>query len=198
MKQNLQKDDESPKKIVERNGRIGDKYAWLDETMVDWGDGEPKKTYLPGMADGVFIIAFLENGKIPLVHQYRLRGGWRYELPGGMIDEMDSEESAALRELEEETGYRAQELEKIFAFRPNPGLQCDIFLYVARKTTKTAQRLDVGEKGLSVVEVTPTQLWAMVLDGTITDAQTVLAVLLAKERGYLKIDKAELKKGHPF
>lgn len=189
MKQNVQKDDEPPRKILEWRVRIGDRFAWLDETIVDWGDGKSKRTFLPGQPDGVFILTFLDNGKIPLVHQYRIIGGWRYELPGGIIDETESEESAALRELEEETGYRAAELERLFSFEPNAGLTCTIVLYIARKLTKTQQKLDAGEKGLSVVEVTPTELWEMVLDGTITHSATIITVLAAKEKGYLKIDK---------
>ncbi len=191
--------DAPPKKVAAELGRLGDGYAWLERKMVDWGDGVPKETFVPGQPDGAFVLGFLDDGKIPLVHQYRLfNGGWSYELPGGIIDETDSPEDAALRELEEEAGYRAAEIEPLLSYWTNSGLRCRSSLFVARKLVKTKQDLDDGERELEVVLVTPTHLWEMVMDGTITHAATIIATLLAKERGFLKIERRGLKKAHPF
>ncbi len=194
------KKDDPPKKVIAELGRRGDEYAWLERKMVDWGDGEPKETFVPGQPDGAFALGILDDGKIPLVHQYRpFNGGWHYELPGGIIEETDSIEDAALRELEEEAGYRAAEIEPlILSYWVNSNLLSKSSLFVARKLVKTERKLDSGEAEMEVVLVTPTQLWEMVLDGTITHAATIIATLLAKERGFLKIEKSELKKGHPF
>jgi len=191
--------DASHKKIVQRLGRLGDEFAWLDRLMIDWGDGKPREAYVAGLPDGAFVLPLLENGNVLLVHQYRLfNGGWRYEVPGGIVDKGESEEAAALRELEEEAGYKAGEMEKLLDFRPDPMLQTTTHLYVARDLMKTKQRLDRGEAGMTVVEVTPAQFYEMTLDGTITDARTILAALVAKERGILLVGSKQLKKGHPF
>jgi len=199
MKAQEKEDEAPPKKIIERLGRIGDRYAWVDHLMIDWGDGKPRELYAAGLPDGAFVLPLLDNGNILLVHQYRLfNGGWRYEIPGGIIDQAESEEDAALRELEEETGYKAHELEKLLDFRPDPMLQAATHLFVGRKLAKTEQRLDRGEKGMTAQEVTPTQFYEMALDGTITDARTILAALVAKERGIIKVRPEEMKRGHPF
>ncbi len=191
-------DDRPPKRILERLGRVGDKWAWLDKIMIDWGDGKLREKYVPGMPDGAFILPVLPNGDVLLVHQYRLFGGWRYEIPGGGIDAQESEEAAALRELEEEAGYAAKELRKILSYQPDPNLACTIHLFLGRRLVKTRRRLEPMEWELTTVQVTPTQLWAMVLDSTITDARTIIATLIAKELGLIKVRKEGLKKGHPF
>jgi ADP-ribose pyrophosphatase len=190
--------DDPPKRILANLGKVGNQYAWLDKVKVDWG-GRIEDTFRVGMPNGVFNLPILDNGNVLLVHQYRVLGrGWIYEIPGGIIDQTESEEVAAIRELEEETGYRAQQVEKLCSYHPFATSLVEFHIYVARKLTKTQQHLDSGEAELTPHEVTPTQLYEMVLDGTITDGKTILATLVAKERGFLKINPKELKKGHPF
>ncbi len=186
------------KKVLERLEHAGDEWSWLDRYAVDWGDGKRNERYVAGVMDGVFVLPILDNGNVLLVHQYRLFGrGWMYELPGGGLDEGLSEEAAALKELEAETGYTAGELEKIFSYDLDPNTRGTIHCYVASKLKKVGQRLELAERDLTVREVTPTQLWEMVLDGTIVDSRSVITVLVAKEKGRLKADRKHPQK-HPF
>lgn len=189
---------EAPKKILENLGRVaGDEYAWLEHLKVDWGDGKSKDTFIPRIPDGVFALPITEKGKLILVHQYRFSGGgWTYEVPGGIIDKDEDEEYAVLRELEEEAGQKAAELRKISTIRPHATYPTLLHLYVAEKLTKTKQHLDAGEKGLTVHEFTPKQVWEMIMDGTIRDAKTIAAFFLAKELGIIHVKK-KLEK-HPF
>lgn len=180
---------DTPKEILEHLDRIGNQYAWVDKLRVNW-NGEEKVTYRAGLPHGVFVLALTEDGLIPLVHQYRVLGrGWTYELPGGLLEKTESPETCAIRELEEEAGYKAGQIEPLLNFNPSPVMRMQVHLFIARKLEKTEQNLEPGESELTVKTVTPTQLWEMVLDGTITDSQTILATLLAKERGYLDIKK---------
>ena len=72
-----------------------------------------------------------QDRHVLLVDQYRVPLGRRcLELPAGLIGdthEGDSAEAAALRELEEETGYRAERMETLGVFHSSPGMVTEGF-----------------------------------------------------------------------
>jgi len=74
-------------------------------------------------ADWVLVIAITADGDVVFVRQYR--HGLRQvvlELPGGVIDPGESPEEAAVRELQEETGYAAGSVRHLGRLMPNPAL----------------------------------------------------------------------------
>ncbi len=80
------------------------------------------------------VIVAVEDGHILLVEQYRVPIGARcIELPAGLVgDEQEGEpvETAAARELEEETGYRARKVESLGRFYSSPGMISESFTLV--------------------------------------------------------------------
>lgn len=80
------------------------------------------------------IVAVDDDGHLLLVEQYRVPLGRRcLELPAGLIgDDGDDEadETAAARELEEETGYRAERIESLGEFFSSPGMVSESFTLV--------------------------------------------------------------------
>ena len=77
------------------------------------------------------VILAVDDGHVILVEQYRVPlGGQCLELPAGLIgDEEDGEEAAtaAIRELEEETGYRAERMIDLGRFHASPGMSSEGF-----------------------------------------------------------------------
>ncbi|XP_053107325.1 ADP-sugar pyrophosphatase isoform X2 [Hemicordylus capensis] len=78
-------------------------------------------------ADGVAVIPLLQrtlhHDCLVLVKQFRPpMGGYCLEFPAGLIDDNETPESAALRELEEETGYKGELVECSPALCLDPGL----------------------------------------------------------------------------
>lgn len=191
--------DNIPKKILNRFERIGNEYAWVDRVQVDWGDGKAQKTYIAGLPDGCHVLALTKQGKIPLVHQYRVLGehGWRYELPGGIQEETESPQVTAIRELEEETGFLASTIQELMTYTPSPVLKLRIHLYFAKNLKKTKIKRDKGEHEMEVIMVTPEQLYEMIMDGTIIDSNTIMAFFMAQEKKLIKIDKKKLPVKHP-
>lgn len=82
------------------------------------------------------VIAAVEDGHVLLVEQYRVPlGRGCLELPAGLIGDGEGEEgeevlTAAGRELEEETGYRAAQLTEIGTFYSSPGMVSESFTLV--------------------------------------------------------------------
>lgn len=80
------------------------------------------------------VILAVEDDHVLLVEQYRVPLGRNcIELPAGLIGDHDAGEDAltsAARELEEETGYRAENLEVIGEFYSSPGLVSESFTLV--------------------------------------------------------------------
>jgi ADP-ribose pyrophosphatase len=80
------------------------------------------------------VIVAIDDGHILLVEQYRVPLGRRcLELPAGLVgDETEGEsvEASAARELEEETGYRADKMTAIGAFHSSPGMVTECFTLV--------------------------------------------------------------------
>jgi ADP-ribose pyrophosphatase len=104
------------------------------------------------------VILAVEGDHILLVEQYRVPLGRNcLELPAGLIgDETENEaiEEAASRELEEETGYRAERIEIIGDFYSSPGMVSESFYFVkAHGLTKVSEGGGVAGENITVHRV---------------------------------------------
>jgi ADP-ribose pyrophosphatase len=104
------------------------------------------------------VILAVEGDHILLVEQYRVPLGRNcLELPAGLIgDETENEaiEEAASRELEEETGYRAERIEIIGDFYSSPGMVSESFYFVkAHGLTKVSEGGGVEGENITVHRV---------------------------------------------
>ncbi|MFT5290592.1 MAG: ADP-ribose pyrophosphatase [Planctomycetota bacterium] len=70
----------------------------------------------------VAVLPLLDDGNVILVRQYRHAiGDWLLEIPAGRLEPGEAPAEAAIRELEEETGYRAKNLVSLGNLLPAPG-----------------------------------------------------------------------------
>ncbi len=123
------------------------------------------------------IVPLLNHDTVILIRQYRLAaGGYIYEIPAGKLHPGEDPAHCAMRELEEEIGYRAGRLDKIATFFTAPGFTDEVMhLYVARDLARGTQALD-GDEVLEVVEMSLENAMAHILDGTIHDAKTIIGL----------------------
>lgn len=128
------------------------------------------------------VVAVTKDEKLLMVRQYRnALDRYTIELPAGGRDTPDeSTMECAARELEEETGYRAEELEYLISLKTTVAF-CDelIDVYVARNLIPSKQKLDEGEY-INVVEYDLDELCQMIFDKKIQDSKTVSAILAYK------------------
>jgi ADP-ribose pyrophosphatase len=138
-------------------------------------------TYL-SVDPSVMVVAVDADGRIIIVRQYRYpTRRFSHELPGGGSGGEPPAE-AALRELEEETGYRAASIEKLGEFVTYCGLADEIcHAYLATDLTAGQQRLENSED-ITVHAVTYPQLLEMIADGKFCDGMGLAALHLARPR----------------
>ena len=124
-------------------------------------------------------IPVTEDGKIILVKQWRNSlDRFTYEIPaGGLEGEDEPMIEAAKRELEEETGYKSDDLEFLISLRTTVAF-CNegIDVFVARNLIKTKQNLDRDEE-IEIREFSMNELLAMIKSGEMQDSKTVSAIL---------------------
>lgn len=139
-------------------------------------DGRPCTREIVEHPGGACVLAVLD-GKVVLVRQFRYAYGEELlEIPAGKLERGEDPAVAAKRELAEETGFVAETLAPICVLYPTPGYSDEkIYLYEAVNVRRGEMRLD-AEEFLDVVPVPLEEAYAMIGDGRIRDAKTVVAL----------------------
>jgi ADP-ribose pyrophosphatase len=97
----------------------------LDLDEVEEPGGVHTRREVVRHSGSVAVLAIQDDGKIVLVRQYRYPvDAFVWELPAGRLDDGESPEQAAQRELQEEIGFKAGQLQKMAFFHTTPGF-CD-------------------------------------------------------------------------
>jgi ADP-ribose pyrophosphatase len=125
----------------------------------------------------VAVVPLLDDARAVLVRQYRypLRQ-LLLEFPAGKLDPGETVLACAMRELEEETGYRARQWARGGMFHNAAAYSTEgIEIWFARGLVAGAQRLDEGEF-LEVVEMGDEELSALAREGGLTDAKTLIGL----------------------
>ncbi len=134
----------------------------------------------------VTVVPVLDDGTVVMVRQFRAAmEGLVLELPAGKRD-VDGEppEVTAQRELAEEVGYQAGELDRLVVLAHSPGF-CDELNHIFLATQLTpCERLVDGpeEEHMTIVHVPLADVFDRIADGTITDAKSIAGLTLAHHR----------------
>lgn len=124
------------------------------------------------------VVPVREDGRILMVRQYRnALERETLEIPAGGLNPGEPTDVAALRELEEETGYHCDRAEFLISVRTTVAF-CNekIDIYVARELVPTRQHLDEDEF-INVEAYTVEELKDMIYRGSLQDSKTVGAIL---------------------
>ncbi len=147
----------------------------VDEVLLP--DGKKSKRECVRHPGGAAVL-FVNEGKIALVKQFRyLYGKELYEIPAGKLEIGEDARFSALRELEEETGYRANECTRLLDIYPTPGYTDEIIhIYLVESAEFVGQHTDEGEF-VDVEFVELNKVLKMIENGGITDSKTICAAL---------------------
>ena len=134
-------------------------------------------------ADCIAVIPVDAGDNILLVKQYRTPIGKELlEIPAGGIEPGEDPEAATRREMQEETGYYPQKLERLGGFYSAPGYSTE-YLYLFLATGLTPGKLfaeDTDE--IEIVRVPVGEIRSMILCGDIDDSKSVAGLLTYLEK----------------
>lgn len=168
---------------------------WVMALREDWiqrpgaPDEEPFSRLVLEHPGAVVVVAVDDEDRVFCLWQYRHPARRRFvELPAGLLD-VDGEDPAvtARRELVEEAGLAAESWTHLGTSYSSPGISSEVHEYYLARGLREVDRGDFvahhEEADMQAGWVPYAELRAAALDGRLTDAHTMLAVLLAGDRG---------------
>lgn len=128
------------------------------------------------------ILPINENGDIIFVKQHRHPvNDFVLEIPAGKLELNEDPKKCAIRELEEEIGYKCDDIEFMFKTFIAVGYSSEVIhIYLAKNLIKTKQNLDEDEF-LTIETHNIDKSLKMIENGTILDSKTIAAILYYKQ-----------------
>jgi len=124
------------------------------------------------------MLAFDEKDRIILVRQHRYPHDYILEIPAGTLEKGESPKACALREIQEETGYKAKRMTHLVTYYPSVGYNTEaIHCFIASDLTQVKKKLDTDEF-ITVKKMELSKLLKMIRAGKIIDSKTICAVMI--------------------
>ena len=127
---------------------------------------------------GAAILPIDDEGNVILIRQYRHPLKKKLlEIPAGMVEPHEDHKACATRELEEEVGVVAKNVEYLCHIAPSVGYCSEIIhIYLGRGLEKGKQNLD-PEEFIEIEKYPFEDALKMCLSGEIVDAKTIVSIL---------------------
>ena len=152
-----------------------------EKVLIEFPDGRQGYYDLVRHCPAVVIIPVTDEGKILLVRQYRLGAEKELlELPAGLINDGEEPDPAAVRELQEETGYKGR-LTRLGGFFASAGY-CSEYLniYLAQDLSWDPLPQD-DDEFLSNISMDIEEVYAAAENGELEDSKTIAALMMAQK-----------------
>ena len=172
--------------MSERTIHVGDRIT-LGRGTYEAPDGSVFERDVVHHPGAVGVVPIVEEGTaVLLVRQYRSAvGAELLEIPAGLRD-VDGEPpiETARRELVEEVGMRAGRVELLCAFHNSPGFADEVVHVFAAYDLEPCDldRQGIEEQHMTIEQVALDDVPSLVASGAITDAKTVIGLLLVREQ----------------
>lgn len=133
--------------------------------------------YVLESTDWVNVIPLTPDNRVVLVRQYR--HGIReitLEIPGGIVERRDTPETAARRELREETGFCEAEMVPLGRVHPNPAfLNNHCYTFIARDVARAGEQLQDEKEDIEVLLRPIEEIPGLIREGLITHSLVLAA-----------------------
>lgn len=170
----------SPVKEESRETILSSHYFDIDRTAFESREiGHFERIILhKNNGDSVGVIGLTDDGLIPLIEQYRIPiHRWTLEIPAGhAIKKNERPLEVAQRKLAEEVGYHADHLAQFCRFINTPSFSTQYTALFFASGLRPVENENNDEMLSSVRYYTPEEAYKMVMNGTIIDAKSIIAI----------------------
>ena len=150
---------------------------------VQMPDGRETTREVVEHVDCVAIVALDADNNVLLVRQFRRPVEKELlEIPAGIIDSGEDPVATVRREMQEETGYLPQKVERLGGFYSSPGFCTEyLYLYLATDLTPSPLRAEDTES-IKLVRVPIAQIPSLIASGRVCDAKSIAGLLTYSSR----------------
>ena len=148
---------------------------------IELPNGKPADRELIRHVGAVCVIPVTDDGCAVMERQYRYPvDEVVLEIPAGKLEKGEDPFFAAVRELEEETGFKTDSIIKLGEYWPTVGYCSErVYLYFAKMLSKGSTHFD-DDEFISLIKMPFEKAYEMCMNGEICDGKTQLAILKAK------------------
>ncbi|SDY49018.1 ADP-ribose pyrophosphatase [Proteiniborus ethanoligenes] len=157
---------------------------------VELPDKKYSKREIVELSGAVAIVPITDNGDIIFVKQFRkATESVILEIPAGKLEINEEPLDCALRELKEETGYSAENMEYLFKYYTSPGFTNEVMHLFLATGIIYGEATPEDDEYIDVVRININEALEMIKNGEIKDGKTIIGILMAYEK--LKFNEKE-------
>lgn len=151
--------------------------------QIEYNSGNKAIREVAEHPGGAVVVPVTDNGKIVMVTQYRFPvKEVLLELPAGKLSKGEDPKVCAVRELEEETGYKSDDIKSLGSIYTTPGYSTEkLWIYLAENLKPGNYNREEGEFGMEVFELSLPEVEEKIYNGEIVDGKTICGIFLAKK-----------------
>ena len=151
--------------------------------QIEYNSGNKAVREVAEHPGGAVVVPLTDNGKIVMVTQHRFPvNKVLLELPAGKLGKGEDPHLCAVRELEEETGYKSENVKELGSIYTTPGYSTEkLWIFLAKDLKPGDHNREEGEFGMEVFEFPLKEVEDKIYSGEIVDGKSICGIFLAKK-----------------
>jgi len=151
--------------------------------QIEYNSGNKAIREVAEHLGGAVVVPETNDGKIVMVTQHRFPvDKILLELPAGKLSIGEDPFVCAIRELEEETGYKSENVKELGSIYTTPGYSTEkLWIYLAKDLKPGNHNREEGEFGMQVFELSLKEVEDKIYSGEIVDGKTICGIFLARD-----------------
>lgn len=152
--------------------------------QIEYDSGNKAVREVAEHPGGAVVVPVTKDGKVVMVTQHRYpMNKTLLELPAGKLGKGEDPKLCAVRELEEETGYKSDNVKELGSIYTTPGYSTEkLWIFLAKDLNPGDHNREEGEFGMEVFELTLQEIEQKIYNGEIVDSKTICGIFLTKQK----------------